>query len=491
MSVIARLQGGPDIAKRLVEVPSVTRSSFTLDVGYGPLADQLKTIFPGLPVNDKSVLKQLESDSSIWERDCQIQNPLTRTILQVLSLRDDIWGPHSHFDSQLYPSLQFINDIQGANILAPPMQKPGAYVEGGNLFYSLLNKPGNLEERLAAIIGVTTVLWTKMYLDQIGHFTDRLLNEEISCMQQEKAVDYGDPNGMAKWRLTTRIIAEDLGVKIENLICLEHNLLVGSASTACLHIDLTIAPGPDNKVFVHSPSLVKEQLVKLGRDGQGCTEAALLTADQEITERNCAILKKHGFEVIPIAGYYGSLTGCPEHETHFLNGIFFRHRERHIFVTAAAQHTNQGSSFTPDASDLQALSLAFSEKMAEHRISVVYINFLRHLQGSGGVHCMTCEKRVITVYPLAVFPVENMRETIDTIVVFRAREKAEDIFQSISLFVDGRDVYRIEPNMLKKNGSLGLKFQVPLEGAKLSFRTDKGLIRSFQLLPGHPQEVIL
>jgi hypothetical protein len=462
-----------------------------LDVGYGPLAEQLKTIFPGLPINDTSVRKQLENDSSIWERDCQIQNPLTRTILPVLSLKDDIWGPHSCFDSHLYPSLQFINDIQGANILAPPMQKPGAYVEGGNLFYSVLNKPGYLEERLVAIIGVTTVLWTKMYLEQTGYFTDRLLNEEISRIQQEKAVDYGDPNGMAKWSLTIRIIAEELGVKIDNLICLEHNLLVGSASTACLHIDLTIAPGPDNKVFVHSPSLAKEQLVKLGEDGRGCTEAALLKADQEITERNCEILKNHGFEAIPIAGYYGSLTGCPEHETHFLNGIFFRHRGRHIFVTAAAQHTNKGGSFTPDASHLQALSLAFSEKMAEHRISVVYINFLQHLQGGGGVHCMTCEKRVSTLFPLAVFPVENMIERIETIVVFRVKKKADDIFQSMSLFFDGRDVYRVEPNMLKKNGSLGLKFQVPLEGAKLSFQTDTGLTRSFQLLPGHPQEVIL
>ncbi|MEN9344365.1 MAG: hypothetical protein RLZZ453_1152 [Chlamydiota bacterium] len=491
MNQLARLQAGPDIATRLMQVPSIITSSLTLDVGDYELARKLRLIFPNLQVQNLAVLKQFEDYPSKWERDQWVQNPLTHTVLPVFSLNKDLLLDTGKFDVRLYPSIGLVNYIDVADIKGPVLQNAEGYVEGGNVFYCLLNKKGRLEDRLAVIIGITTVLWTRAHLESVGYFTMPVLHKEKRFMRKKKIPDYDDPVRMAKWRLSLRAIAKHLGVCLQNVICLEHNLALDSRAL-CLHIDLNIALGPNNKVFVHSPKLAQDELMKVDPRGIRYAKKELLEADQQITERNSNTLKQYGFDVIPIAGYYGSLTDNPLEETYFLNGLFFEHEGRKIFVTAAAQHGIGEEPFTPFVRHLHLLSEAFSKAMAAHNIYVVYINLIAHLEGLGGVHCLINERRVCTLFPLSVIPVESVIEKIPTLVVFCLSKKVKDTVQSLSLFLDDQDFYKVGTQMLKAgNGSLVLPMGIPLQGAKLSFRTDSGLAGSVQLLPGHPREILI
>lgn len=456
-------------------------STLELHVGHEVLAAYLFTHIWGAKIVDRTAGLPADATYPLWLRDWQVFNPFTgkETLLKRL---DETHCSLGYYVRDVFPSLLPISVIEKAaqRYLPNSSKDSSPYLEGGNvLFWSHSGKRG-------VMIGVTSVLWTLEKLKNVNYFLSKV-DDEITCMRQEGLKATGRDLDIAKWRLTLKVIAEELQVSLDDLIVLEHHL-EARGSRLCLHIDLTVLLGPKNKVFLHSPIEFQEQ----NFSGKETTDSFIkrprvLQQNQEITLRNRQRLEAHGFEVIPVEGYYEFRDGG----IYFLNGLLFERENRHFFVTGAGCHAGRKESipFQPASESVHALSVKFSKTMHEHGIDVIYVD-LKKSPLHGGVHCLTREIRSPSSLPPQVLSIAGMVDRISTLLVVRIREQAEVVLEFVRLELDEQS-YQKKRCAVNRDKPLVMELKVPIGGCFATLWTNHMQYPRLQLLPGHPSQLFL
>jgi hypothetical protein len=349
-------------------------------------------------------------------------------------------------------------------------------IEGGNvMFFRLLGREG-------ALIGSSSVIYSALYMEQKGLFSENVLKKMRA--EPDKAaqtiVDFVLEN-----------IAKDLNIEPSNLLVIEH---------FNFHIDLEVLLDSDGKVFLYDPALA-EQALKYAQQ-RGGSRAKILGgifecqyqrisdyAKSGIFERNQKNLQKFGFQVIGVPGFFdfGGETGGQ-----FLNGLFLEDStHRKILLSTAATYAPLWS---PELSSPYTHFIAepFSLRMKEQGISVVYVD----CQGSnhGGLHCLTREERknwqlgvpqTIPIHSNSLPPVISTRFQI-----IRPQGNQQQISFLTRDSISGEVTHpRIE---FDRFNICNMELSVPLEGCLEYFLRIDGKLLDEQectILPGHPQVV--
>ncbi|MEN9344366.1 MAG: hypothetical protein RLZZ453_1153 [Chlamydiota bacterium] len=451
-------------------------SPLELHVGHEVLAAYLFEHIWGAKIIDRTAGLPADATYLLWVRDWQVLNPFTGNKIPVKSLPQDIGFSTKFYMRGMFPSLHSISSIYKINSahLEPSLGETTPYLEGGNvLFWSHSGRQG-------AIIGVTTAILTLEKLKSLKYFNHKIIQEERSG---NSLLD----RYAAMWQLTLEAIAKQLEVSVDNLIVLEHHLEADGKSL-CLHIDITVLLGPQNKVFLHSPSESKvSQLSGNGAMSDDVKNPKVLTENQAITDRNKKILEGHGFEVVPIEGYYEFEDGA----IYFLNGLLFEMEKRHFFVTGAGCHASDKQSipFKPSSECVYGLSSRFSQKMHEHGIDVVYVD-LKKTPLDGGVHCLTTEVRSPSLLPPQAISITGMADEISTRVVLRVKEQAEVALEFVRLQLNEQS-YQKKRCAVTQDKPLVMELKVPIGGCLATLWTNHMEYPRLQLLPGHPYQLFL
>lgn len=362
------------------------------------------------------------------------------------------------------------------------------FIEGGNIrFWSHSGRVG-------AIVGLFSVALSMMVMEKEGFFTDEVLTAKIERMQK---VNMSLPSRLsracaktqndvrsdgqiikeawmlaAKWTLTEEQIAQDLEIEPKNLIILEHEL--NSAGHPLLHIDLSVCPGPEKKVFLQNPGLCLDEVKKLNISPN---------CQSQVFERNRGILMDHGFEVIGVPGYW-DLGGT--NRAYFLNSLLLGDNNT-SFMLVPSINSFIFNALTGPNIQTQRLTQLFYDTVKPHVNHICFVDCGGVI--GGALNCLTEEVRK-NGCPLGIIPLDCRRlGSVATVVELISNTDLTDLedVEFTGQFLSGEMIRqpfcRICPKRLR------IKIQTPAAIGPVNYKVmaKQRMLLEDCLLPGSHQ----
>ncbi|MBS0603416.1 MAG: hypothetical protein JSS60_00090 [Verrucomicrobia bacterium] len=188
----------------------------------------------------------------------------------------------------------------------------------------------------------------------------------------------------AKWELTLNSMAKELGVSNDKLAIVDQNEF---------HIDMEMALGPDDLLFVHDANGANTLLESLTERARRAGTQAFsyynkfhqssiknCAREFKTTQKNLPKLTSLGLRVITLPASYS----CETEKVNFINGLFIKTKEGSIFLTNGA--CRRANVFVEE----------FTNSLRGYKIQPIFFDELQEVltRNHGGLHCLTWTRPV-------------------------------------------------------------------------------------------------